>query len=111
MKKISHLSQGDKKSLLLSGRDFLFGEISMEELLNGICYVVFVFTDGTRQTVHTTLNNQILKTYGVTPKPEMVYDLDHAEYVRIRRDAVSVDVTTEKPKVEEALNHFANRFI
>lgn len=90
---------------------YLLGEISMEELLNGIGYVAFIFTDGTRQTVHTTLNNQILKTYGVTPKQETIYDLDHAEYVRIRRDAVSVEVTTVKPKVEEALNHFANRFI
>lgn len=83
----------------------------MEELMKGIAYVIFSFSDGSKQTVKTTLNKDILKNYGVTPKENYLYDLEHAEFVQIRFDAVNVTVCTERPKQEGGLFGYASRFI
>lgn len=83
----------------------------MKELKNGIAYVVFVFRDGTRQTIRTTLNQEILKRYGVTQRDKFLYDISHAEYVRMRDDAVSVEVSKEKQHMKGGVLGFADRFI
>lgn len=83
----------------------------MEDLINGICFVVFEFGDGTHQTIRSTLNKDILLQYGAAPKENYLYDIAHAEYVKIREDAVNVMVSKEKPVSEEVLFRFADRFI
>lgn len=83
----------------------------MEELQNAICYVRFVFMDGTHQTIRTTLNPNILLNYGATLRNGYLYDIRHAEYVKLRDDAVTVEVTAKEPESEGVLFNFADRFI
>lgn len=83
----------------------------MEELLKGIAYVVFSFSDGSKQTIKTTLNKDILRDYGVVPKENYLYDLEHAEFIKIRLDADRVTVYTTKPVPEGGLFGYASRFI
>ena len=87
-------------------------EVSMfDKLVSGVCYVTFVFDDGTRQTIHTTLNEEILRKSGAVLKPDFLFDLDRLRYIGFRRDADEVLIDEEKPQVLEEVLRFANRFI
>lgn len=81
------------------------------DLKKQICYVAFVFSDTTRQTIKTTLNEDILHQYGASLRDGYLYDIDHASYVRLRDDAVSVELTDKKAERGGDLNGFAARFI
>lgn len=83
----------------------------MDDLNMTICFVTFIFSDGSRQTIRTTLNHDLLCTYGVSQRDGYLYDFKHAEYVPMREDAVSVEVSQEEPDTERGLIGFANRFI
>lgn len=83
----------------------------MEELQKQVCFVTFEFDDGTKQIIKTTLNQQILLQYGAAPKDGFLYDIAHAEYVKLRTDAINIVILTEKPVSEGVLDSFANRFI
>lgn len=83
----------------------------MEELENGIGFVIFHFADCSQQTIHTTLNQKILSDYGVTLPPDTLYDLDHAEFVKIRMDASSIEVSSIQPEAKEGIFKYASRFI
>ena len=81
------------------------------QLTDEIGYVTFVFADGSRQTIKTTLNKEILREYGVSILEDRLYDMEHAEYVPMRKDAVSIEVSENKPEAGGGLNGFATRFI
>ena len=83
----------------------------MEELEEKLCYVLFTFDDGTKQMIRTTLNRDILRNYGVSPREGQLFNVLHSEWVYVRSDASYVDVSGEKPEMEGKLNAFANRFI
>lgn len=83
----------------------------MELLYDGVCYVVFTFSDGTKQTLHTTMNKEILRKSGAVLRPDFLYDLDRMRYVAIRTDATDISVFGEKPQESEEVLSFANRFI
>ena len=52
----------------------------MEILLKGIGWVVQTFSDGSKRVVRTTLNQNILRTYGVTAKNGYLFNLDSGCY-------------------------------
>ena len=86
-------------------------EIFMEELNKKLCYVLFTFADGTKQMIRTTLNRDILRNYGVSPRKGQLFDVLHSEWIYVRSDASYVDISEEKPEMEGKLDAFANRFI
>lgn len=83
----------------------------MEELQKRVCFVTFEFDDGSKQIIKTTLNKEILLQYGAAPKDGFLYDISHAEYVKLRTDATNVIISTERPESKGVLDSFANRFI
>ena len=70
-----------------------------------------VFSDGTMQTVYTTINREILEQHGVEPKENFFFDLAHDKFVPFREDAIDVQIYKEKPIYGGAVNEFASRFI
>lgn len=80
-------------------------------LKNQKAWVTMHFDDNSVKCIQTTLNKDILASFGVTPKAGYFYDLVRGEYVAFREDAIKVDVTTEKPIFEDEVINFANRFI
>lgn len=83
----------------------------MEKLINGKAWVIFTFSDGTKQCVYTTLNTKIMKEYGVPLKPHTLFNLHTLQYVPFREDAKSVDIVDTKPIFDEEVLNFASRFI
>lgn len=83
----------------------------MDLLFTDVCYVIFTFSDGTKQTIHTTMNKEILRKSGAVVRPDFLYDLDRMRYVAIRLDAVDVSVVKEISQESEEVLSFANRFI
>ena len=83
----------------------------MERLRNEKAWVVLEFDDGTKQTIYTTLNEEILREYGVTLKPHTLFDLNKLKYVKFREDAVQVEIFDCKPEFDKEVLKFAGRFI
>ena len=48
----------------------------MERLLEKECWVVMTYADGSKHKFRTTLNEQILREYGVTDLGECLYNVD-----------------------------------
>lgn len=80
-------------------------------LEKGSAWVVWTFPDGSRKSIHTTLDADILKEAGVTAEEGYLYDLDHREYVPFREDVVNVEISEEKPESRKEVLKFASRFI
>ena len=78
---------------------------------NGSAWVEWIFCDGSRRSIHTTLDTNILEKFGVTAKENFLYDLEHREYVPFRKDVAEVNVLAEKPENRKEVLKFANRFI
>lgn len=83
----------------------------IEQLNEKIMWVTISFADNSVKLVKTTLNKNILASYGVTPKAGYFYDLRHGEFVKFRQDACKIDVTEEQPVFDDEVINFANRFI
>lgn len=83
----------------------------MDELYNGLCYVYFWFADNTCQVIHTTLSAPLLNSKGADLRQDYLYDWDHDEYIKIRKDLHHVEVLKEKRELEGELIKFASRFI
>lgn len=83
----------------------------MELLLDGCAWVRFIFNDGTVQTIYTTLNDEVLKRYGVSRQHDRFFDLQKLQFVDFREDACSVEVSAEKPEFDTEVLRFASRFI
>ena len=81
-----------------------------DKLLEQICYVTAYFEDGSRMTVCTTLNQDILLECQGTNIPGTFYDLIKKRHVRFRHDAVDIQVYTDDPDLRE-VDKFANQFI
>ena len=80
-------------------------------LENGSAWVVWIYSDGSRKSIHTTLDAGVLQKYGVAAKENFLYDLDHHEYVPFREDVVEVEIFEEKPENRKEVLKFASRFI
>ena len=63
-----------------------------DKLLEQICFVTAYFEDGSRMTVCTTLNNEILSECQGTNIPGTFYDLVKKRHIPFRRDAIDVQV-------------------
>ena len=77
-------------------------------LENGSAWVEWIFCDGSRRSIHTTLDTNILEKFGVTAKENFLYDLEHREYVPFRKDVAEVNVLAEKPENRKEVLKFAN---
>lgn len=84
----------------------------MEEFKNKWMWVVFVFKDGSRKHLYSTMSKKLLSEVNATLRKDYLFDLVTKSYVSIREDAVEVLFFNEKPEYqdEEVLN-FASRFI
>lgn len=80
-------------------------------LKNQKAWITMYFDDNSVKCLQTTLNKDILASFGVTPKAGYLYDLERGEYVAFREDASTINVTAEKPEFEDEVINFANRFI
>lgn len=93
----------------------------MERLLETDGWVLFICKDDTIQTIHTTLNKDILYKYGASHvKRGALFDLDKFAYVSYRDDLKKVIVLDHQPTIEDFKNYskvdsevlyFASRFI
>jgi hypothetical protein len=83
----------------------------MELLLNGIGWVTILYKDGSLRVIHTTLNEDILASYGVKPRVGFIFDVDRGEFVAFREDATDINVSSDKPVFTDEVINFANRFI
>lgn len=83
----------------------------MEILQQGDGWVQIVFGDGTRQTIHTSLNKEYLNSVGAELRQGFLFDLEHLRYVPNREDATEVTVSKEKPEYDTEVLRFASRFI
>lgn len=83
----------------------------MDEILRNVGWILIEFSDGSVQSVHTTLNAKILTEYGVSAKEGYLFDVDKLKFIRFREDADSVRVCKDKPVFESEVLQFASRFI
>lgn len=83
----------------------------MEQLLSSDGWVVITFEDGTINTIHTTLNEDLLSRHGVSLKEDHFYDLDRGIFIPFRKDAKDISVYAEKPQFDSEVLRFADRFI
>lgn len=83
----------------------------MERLLRGKAWVVFNFKDGTKVTVYTTISREILRSEGVEPRKDCLWDFHRGMYIPFRQDAESVDIFEDMPVYDEEVLNFASRFI
>lgn len=74
-------------------------------------WIVQIMSDGTRQTIHTSLNSNYLCELGVSLKKGHFFDLDRLQYVKYRKDAVEVQYFFEPPLFDSEVLRFASRFI
>ena len=74
-------------------------------------WVTIKFSDDSVQLIKTTLNEDILANYGVTPRVGCFYDLIKGRFIPFRTDAVSVSVDNDKPEFEDEVINFVNKFI
>ena len=84
----------------------------MDEILEKWGWIVFSFADGSKRHLYTTLSKQLLADVNARLKEDFLYDLVSHSYVRIRKDAVSVDFYEKKPVYgDEEVLSFASKFI
>ena len=84
----------------------------MEILLKGIGWVVQTFSDGSKRVVRTTLNQDILRTYGVTAKNGYLFNLDSGCYYPVRNDACDIEIFEHRPVFKDkGVNDFVDSFI
>lgn len=83
----------------------------MERVTKGIAWIVFTFSDGTKQCLRTTLSKEVLEGLGVTPRENALYDMEQNLFVPFRKDAIDVAFFDEKPLFEQEVLQFASRFI
>lgn len=87
-------------------------EVSMDHITDyEEVFVVFIFSDDTRQVVRTSMNQEVLRSFGVKPMMDSLFDLDRLRTVPFRRDAESVMVYDERPVFDTEVLRFASRFI
>lgn len=79
-------------------------------LLNGDGWVSFVYPDQSRKVFRTTLNQNLLKSLGITQGSSTLYDLDREEHVKIPKNVVTY-ISKDKPKFDRSVDEFVNRFI
>ncbi len=80
-------------------------------LENGTAWVTWIYLDGSRRSIHTSLDTEVLKQFGVEAKENFLYDLDHREYVPFREDVAEVEISEKKPENRKEVLKFASRFI
>lgn len=84
----------------------------MEILNKGIGWVVQTMADGSVRVIRTSLNKDVLNSYGVQPRESYLFDLDRGTFYPIREDAVSIDVYDKKPVIDDkGVSDFVNKFI
>jgi hypothetical protein len=84
----------------------------MQILQEGIGWVTQTFDDGSVRVTRTTLNTEILHSYGVIAKPGFLFDLDRSNFYPIRQDAADISITSEPPVFkDEGVFDFVNQFI
>lgn len=83
--------------------------VMMEEVLRGICNVVWVYPDGSKKVIFTTLNQDILAQVGVVYRPEHFYDFKRKKYIKFDRSVRFVMLLDELDELEE-VDAFANLF-
>ena len=84
----------------------------MDEILEKWGWVVFTFNDGSKRHLYTTLSEKLLSESNAKLKEGFLYDLVSHSYVKIRKDAVSVDFYEKKPVYsDEEVLSFASKFI
>lgn len=83
----------------------------LKSLMTSDAWVSMYFADDTVQTIHTTLNKELLNRYGVEPHQNHFYDLDRMEYVEFRKDSVRVQINERQPIYESEVLNFASRFV
>ncbi len=79
----------------------------MERLLEKECWVVMTYADGSKHKFRTTLNEQILREYGVTDLGECLYNVDRNKLEEING---TIDVFDSEPKLDNT-NEYINRFL
>lgn len=83
--------------------------VMMEELLSGICNVVWIYPDGSKKVIFTTLNQDILAQVGVVHRPGHLYDFKRKKYIKFDRRVKFVMLIDELDELEE-VDAFANLF-
>ena len=83
----------------------------MDMLYKGKAWVVFNFKDGTKITIYTSLSVKVLRSEGVEPRKNYLWDFNRGIFVAFRQDAESIDIFEDKPLFDEEVLNFASRFI
>ena len=82
-----------------------------DDLLKGRVFLEFVCLDSTKQIAETTLNPEILESYGAKPVRDYYFDLRKKQYVKIREDVKEINILSEYPIYEAEVYNFAARFL
>lgn len=84
----------------------------MEILINGIGWVVLMFTDESKRVIRTTLNQNILSKLGVTARSGYLFNLDSGYYYPIREDVCDIQIFEHPPVFDDkGVNDFVSSFI
>lgn len=85
-----------------------------ELLEKTICFVKLEFKDKSKVLIRTTLNADILKSYGASFVKGALFDLDKKKYYIVDRSIEKVDVFHSEETMNKGVREvdfFANRFI
>lgn len=73
-------------------------------LKEGIAWVTIDYGDGTERVFRTTLNEELLKEFGINKLEDNLYDINRRELVALEGQ---IKISKDKPKLNE-LNAFIN---
>lgn len=73
-------------------------------LKEGIAWVTIDYGDGTKRIFRTTLNEGLLKEFGISKLEDNLYDINRKELVSLEGQ---ISISKDKPKLDE-LNAFIN---
>lgn len=79
----------------------------MKRLYENICWVVMTYPDGSKHKFRTTLNENILREYGVTKLGECLYNVDRNKLEEING---YIEVFDGEPLLDDN-NEYINRFL
>lgn len=82
----------------------------IEDLLDGICIIAFIYPDDSKKVIHTSLNKDILAQVGVKPRPGFLYDFVRKVFVKFDPAVQKVQLLQDLDELGE-VDSFANQFI
>lgn len=107
----------EKKHTIFNSADVFNSKVKNKEdieiLQKEICYVSFVYDDGSVLVLHSTLNPSILAKYYSYVKDGFLFDIDRFKYFPVdgEDDCVEIKITKNNPYSDDEVIIFLNSFI